>query len=49
MGDKANNLTRFFGILKKFNHNKDLDSDFRHKVEAYFIHRWNNDKNDVFS
>lgn len=34
------NLSKFFGLMKKFNKGKDIKTDLRNKIEAYFTFRW---------
>ena len=43
--DDGDNLSRFFGILKKFNDNKVICCDIKHRIEDHFDYKWNNDKN----
>lgn len=46
--DDGDNLSRFFGILKKFNDNQVIDCDIKHRIEEHFDYKWNNDKNQAF-
>ena len=48
LSDDANDLAKFFGILKKFNGEEDINIQFRIQIEDYFQHRWQHDKNHVF-
>jgi hypothetical protein len=43
--DDGDNLSRFFGILKKFNENKQIDEKLKLAIEEHFDYKWNNDKN----
>lgn len=38
-------LARFFGIMKYFNQEEDINIEIKRSVEAYFEHRWINNKN----
>ena len=42
--DDGDNLSRFFGTLKYFNGQAEIDIGFKEKLEAHFEHRWNMDK-----
>ena len=44
-GDK---LTKFFGTIKKFNFNNDIDQQLKEQIETHFEYRWANDRNSVF-
>jgi hypothetical protein len=44
-GDK---LTKFFGVLVKFNSRRNLDINFQRQMEQYFNYRWSNDLNAAF-
>jgi hypothetical protein len=46
--DDGDNLSRFFGILKKFNDNQVIDDGIKNKIESHFDYKWNNDKNQAF-
>ena len=43
--DDGDNLTRFFGMMTHFNHDKEIDTDLKRKIENHFSYKWNNDKN----
>jgi hypothetical protein len=47
--EEADSLSRFFGILKRFNYNEDIDTTFKRKLESYFEFKWENDKNQILS
>ena len=42
--DDGDNLSKFFGMMKRFNKGKDLNSELKKKIEDYFAFRWQNDK-----
>lgn len=42
--DDGDNLSKFFGLMKKFNKGKDINQDLKERIEAYFSFRWINDK-----
>ena len=42
--DDGDNLSKFFGVLEKFNNNKPFDIDLRRRIEKHFNYKWNNDK-----
>ena len=46
--DDDENLSRFFGILMKFNDNHRIDVNIMNKIEKHFNYKWNNDKNQAF-
>ena len=48
-GDEADDLAKFFGILRNFNYNKDIDLNFKREIEDYFEYRWENDKSRFFN
>ena len=41
-------LFKFFGTIKKFNKNQELDINLRNQFEEYFDYRWSHDKNSAF-
>ena len=43
--DEGDKLTRFFGLLQRFNGNKSINLDLREKIEIFFDYKWNNDRN----
>jgi uncharacterized membrane protein YagU involved in acid resistance len=47
--DQGDDLSRFFGTLKHFNGNEDIDLNFKREVERYFDHKWEVDKNFVIN
>ena len=38
------NLSKFFGLMKKFNKGKDINPELKQRIETYFSFRWANDK-----
>ena len=46
--DDGDNLTRFFGMLRHFNNEEDIDTDLKKKIEVHFDYRWDNDLNQAF-
>lgn len=42
-------LYKFFGTIKKFNYDRELDMELVNRIEEYFEYRWANDKNLPFS
>jgi hypothetical protein len=42
-------LSRFFGTLKHFNGNEEINLDFKREVERYFDHKWEVDKNFIIN
>jgi hypothetical protein len=43
--EDGDNLRRFFLVLKKFNGDMPIKGDIVRKIEYYFDHRWQYDKN----
>lgn len=42
--DDGDTLTKFFGVIKKFNGEKSLNIELKNRIEAHFTYRWQNDK-----
>lgn len=42
--DDGDELTKFFGLLQRFNGNKSINLELRNKIEAFFDYKWNNDR-----
>ena len=42
--DEGYELTRFFGLMKKFNGGKSINYELQLKIEKYFDYKWSNDK-----
>ena len=38
-------LSKFFGLIKRFNHDRDMNLDQRDKIEEYFEYKWEYDCN----
>lgn len=47
--EEADSLSKFFGILKRFNHDEEIDDQFKRSLESYFSFKWENDKNQILS
>ena len=43
--DDGDNLSKFFGMMARFNNGKKVDTNLKNKIEAYFEYRWKHDKN----
>lgn len=43
--DDGDKLTRFFGLLQRFNGNKSINIELRQSIEKFFDYKWNNDRN----
>ena len=43
--DDGDRLTQFFGILRNFNYNEDINISLKRKIEKYFEYKWEVDKN----
>jgi hypothetical protein len=46
--DDGDNLSRFFGTLKYFNGQRDIELKFKESLEIHFQHRWKMDKRVAF-
>jgi hypothetical protein len=42
--DDGDNLTRFFGVMKRYNGGKNINHDLKEKMEVFFDYKWNYDK-----
>ena len=47
--DNGDGLAKFFGVMRRFNHNVDIRLDLKKKIEKYFEYRWSQDRNHSFS
>jgi hypothetical protein len=47
--DDGDNLSKFFGLLKKFNKGQSIQLEMKNNMEEFFDHRWRNDKNQSIS
>jgi len=43
--DDGDKLTKFMGLLKQFNGDKEISTRFKNKLENFFEYRWHNDIN----
>ena len=43
--DDGDNLSKFFGLMKKYNGNHDINLDLKHKIEKFFDYKWAYDRN----
>ena len=43
--DDGENLSKFFGLLYKFNNNKRIDIKLKQDIERFFDYKWKSDKN----
>ena len=41
----GDNLTRFFGLIKRFNNDRDINRDLMLRIEDYFEYKWEEDVN----
>ena len=39
----GDNLTRFFGLIKRFNNDRDINRDLMLRIEDYFEYKWEED------
>ena len=46
--DQGEELNKFFGVIKKFNMNIELDIEIKQRIEQFFDFKWINDKNFAF-
>jgi hypothetical protein len=42
--DEGDELTKFFGLIQRFNHGKPIDQHLMVKIQEYFQKRWQNDR-----
>ena len=42
--DEGDQLAKFFGLMKRFNKNKDINENLKTRIEQYFVFRWQEDK-----
>jgi len=47
--DEGENLSKWFGLIKRFNSSRSISLDLKLKIEEYFDYRWINDKNKAVS
>ena len=41
----GDDLSKFFALIRRFNHDEAIDQDMKQEIEEYFEFKWNNDKN----
>lgn len=46
--DDGDNLTKFFGTIKRFNNMESIDIQLKERIEAFFDYKWEHDKNQAF-
>ena len=42
--EDGDNLTKFFGLLQRFNEGKTIDEKFQRRIELFFSYKWKADK-----
>jgi len=47
--DEGENLSKWFGLIKRFNSSRSISLELKLKIEEYFDYRWINDKNKAVS
>lgn len=47
--DEGESLSKWFGLIKRFNSSRSISMDLKQKIEEYFDYRWTNDKNQAVS
>ena len=43
--DDGDSLSRFFGTIEHFNHNKPINIELKRKIESHFNYKWEFDRN----
>jgi hypothetical protein len=43
--DDGDNLSKFFGLMQKFNYGKPINHELKTRIEDYFDLKWERDKN----
>ena len=38
--EDGDNLSKFFGMIARFNNGKKIDTNLKNKIEAYFEYKW---------
>lgn len=46
--DDGDNLSKFFGTIRKFNQNEPINIELKERIEAHFEFKWRSDKNMAF-
>jgi hypothetical protein len=47
--DNGENLSKWFGLIKRFNSSRSISNELKVKIEEYFDYRWINDRNQAIS
>lgn len=47
--DDGENLSKWLGLIKRFNNGRPVSIEYKDKIEKYFDYRWINDKNQAVS
>jgi len=47
--DDGENLSKWFGLIKRFNSSRSVSIELKQKIEEYFDYRWVNDRNQAVS
>ena len=42
--DDGDNLAKFFGMMKRYNKDKNIDQDLKERIERFFAYKWAKDK-----
>jgi len=43
--DEGDQLSRFFGVIERFNHGKPINMELKRDIEEHFNYKWNYDRN----
>ena len=43
--EDGDNLSKFFGMVTRFNNGREIEPNFKKKIEAFFEYKWLYDKN----
>ena len=43
--DDGDNLSKFFGLIRNFNGNLEMDENLKHQIEDFFDYKWTMDLN----
>lgn len=38
--DDGDNLSKFFGMMKRYNRDKDIKQDLKVRIEQFFAYKW---------
>lgn len=47
--DDGDSLSKFFGVIEKFNQKNPIQLDLKRRIESHFKYKWEYDKNQAFS